>query len=151
MCAILLLAAVIVVVIVAFVVFVQTAMILLPWSLSAGALAVLLGLLLGKLLSRSAVPQIAMPAGLFATAVLTLTIGYLGCSLIPPQVPPAPQRTGDLRDAFEMPPPSQEKLNEHIPTHLTIAAMLSATALAVLWPVVVSHRGDETAVTFPDI
>lgn len=150
MCAILILALLLVVVLIGFLIFVKTAVILLPWSLSAAALAMLTGVLVGRFVLQSAKPQFAMPVSIAATFVLTLALGYSACSLVPPKVPPAAPPKHDLRDAFDLPRPSQEKLEQHIPTHLAIAALLSAAAVTLFWPAVVRRNDDLATSATPD-
>ncbi len=104
------------------VVFVKSAAILLPWTMSAAILACVAAVVLGRLLCRrwgtGAVTVFV------SSLVLTFTLGYLGYWLSPPKVPPHVPKQG-LEALTEFPEPSQTDVENALPIHLLIAGVLS--------------------------
>ena len=112
-------------------VFVKSAIVLLPWTVTASALGGLLGLAVGKgLLQR--VERGAAHGASFATSfVLTYIFGYVGWWLNPPTAAPQPSNWWDA--LMTMPQPSQADLWDTFPVHLGIAGIVAALiALSLL-------------------
>lgn len=136
MCFVLALALLLALVLVALVVFVKTALFLLPWSLPAAALATLVAVLIGTLARKSERPELALPLSLPTAFLLTLALAYLGCQVVPPEV-----ASSGTRSVLDMPAPSQETLDDHLPVHMTIAALASTAVVAFLFVVVLRAVG----------
>jgi hypothetical protein len=114
------------------IVFVKSALILLPWTITAMVLAGLSGVALGKLVDHSR--KLAAIVGIISSLVLTIAFGYLGYWLIPPTAPPQKQGYEIL---LALPEPSQADLRQMLPIHLTISAVLSALVVSSYfyrWP-----------------
>jgi hypothetical protein len=107
------------------VLFVKSALLLLPWTLTAGVLAGVAGIGLGKQAGRSRASATAVRVG--TTLLLTFAFGYLACWLVPPTAPAPKQGVEAL---LEVPEPRQADLWQMLPVHLGIVSVLSALVVS---------------------
>ncbi|MFO0812610.1 MAG: hypothetical protein U0796_05295 [Gemmatales bacterium] len=110
------------------VVFIKSAMVLLPWTITAGVLAGLTGLGLGKL-SRGS-KSLKLGIGMACSLVLTVVYGYFGYMLIKP--PGAVPRQG-IEQLLTLPDPTQDDLWQMLPVHLAIVGIITAVIVSRYW------------------
>lgn len=108
--------------------FVKSAVILLPWTLSAMVLGGLSGIALGKLTTQSNRKGILI--GVVSSMILTLTFGLAFYYLAPPK-PPPPNEGWEV--LLETPEPTQEDLQKMFPIHLGIVSVLGAIFVSASW------------------
>ncbi len=108
--------------------FVQSALILLPWTVGATMVGALAGIGLGRLVGRSRATGALV--SVVACFTLTIGLGYLAYALVPPKAPP--QKKG-LEEIMSMPTPSQDALWGTLPIHLSISAILGSVIVSRLW------------------
>lgn len=125
MCLVIVLGALILFVIV---MFVKSAWILLPWTITATAVAGLSGLGLARLAGRSR--SAGATISIVSTIALTYGFGYFGYWLLPPKAPPEKQGFDQL---LQLPDPGQDVLWQMLPYHLTICAAIGAMVVSRLW------------------
>ncbi|MFT3882785.1 MAG: hypothetical protein QM703_24420 [Gemmatales bacterium] len=109
-------------------IFVKSALVLLPWTISAGVLAGLSGVGLGKVVGRTKVTGATI--SVLASFALTIVFGYLGYWLITP--PGAAPKQG-LEQLLTMPEPTQKDLLEMLPIHLVIVGIITAIIVSRVW------------------
>ncbi len=124
----LLLVIVVILVICLLVAFVKSALILLPWTITAAVLAGLSGMGLGMLAKTSRASGTAI--SVLSSFGLTFGFGYLGNWLIHPL---APEQKHGLEAVLDLPNPSQADLSNMFPIHLGITAVLCALVVSRLW------------------
>jgi hypothetical protein len=117
-----------VLIIIGLALFAKSGQILLLWTIAAMVLAALAGLGLRKLAGRSRGSRAAVSA--VTTLVLTMAFGYLGYWLVQPTLPP--QKQG-IEAILQGPQPTQVDLQQMLPIHLGIAAILGALLVSLLW------------------
>lgn len=110
------------------VIFVKSALLLLPWTGTAVVLAGLSGVQLGKLAGRSQASRAAVSVA--SSLVLTVAFGYLGYWLLPPAAPP--QKQG-LQELLEFPDPTQADLLQMLPIHLAIVGVMGSLVVSRWW------------------
>lgn len=106
-------------------IFVKSAIVLLPWTVTASALGGLSGLALGKAgIQRF---ESAAQGVCFAVSfVMTYLLGYLGWWLIPPTEPSQPNRSNWWEVLMTFPEPKRQDLWNMFPVHLGIAGVVAA-------------------------
>jgi hypothetical protein len=112
------------------VIFVKSAFLLLPWTITAAVIAGLSGIGLGILAGRSRASGSAV--SVVSSFALTIGYGYLGYWLVPPTAPPQKQGLDFL---LQGPEPKQEDLWQLLPIHLAIVAIIVALIVSRLWHV----------------
>lgn len=127
MCMIAFLVFVLTMIVLATVAFVKTALIALPYTLSAAILSVIAGLAAHRFTVGDAVKR-SIYCGIAAIA-LTFGLGYVFKSAIP--INPVPKKA----DLMSFPEPDLEKINEHFPSHLAIWSLLAGcTTTLITYP-----------------
>jgi hypothetical protein len=109
-------------------VFMKSAVLLAPWTMTAAILAVVSGIGLGKLVSRS--KGSGAVVCVVSTLMLTFAFGYLGYWLLPPTAPPS--KPG-LQGLVEGPEPTQGDLWQMFPVHLAIVSIIGAIVVSGVW------------------
>ncbi len=105
--------------------FVNTAMILLPWTIPATVLGVLAGFTVGANAPISVTTRRLM--GGFITFVAVLGLGYAGLAIVPPKAP-QPVAASDPLQLF---PLNEKSLSETVPIHMGISAAIGAIGVVI--------------------
>lgn len=108
--------------------FVKSALILLPWTITAAVLAGLSGMGLAMLTKKSRATGATV--SVLSSFVLTFGFGYLGYWFIRPL---APSQKHGWEAVLDLPNPSQADLTNMFPLHLGITAILCALVVSRLW------------------
>lgn len=108
--------------------FVKSALLLLPWTLSAMVLAGLSGVAAGKLATQSEKKGVLIGAA--TSMVLTFAFGF-GLYYFSPPKAPAPNEGWEI--LLETPEPTQEQLQKMFPIHLAIVSVLGAIFVSGFW------------------
>jgi hypothetical protein len=127
MCLILLALLVIAAFILLAAIFVQSAVVLLPWTLPAAVLGSVFGFVSAKLIGRERLTGAAV--GVVSSLILTLVIGFLSYKLTPPK---APLQKQGFEALLSPPVPTLQDLQQNFPVHLCISAVLSALVVAIM-------------------
>ena len=126
MCVIGLIVLLLIMVIMAVLAFVKTALIALPWTISATILGVLAGVLLTFWTIHES-RQRTIYASLLSM-VITFAAGYVLLWLVPIEAPP--QHEG-IEKLMELPVPTLDVIQQHFPVHLGIWSLLGGAASAL--------------------
>ena len=125
MCLIMMLCAVLAMFVMWAIWFVESAVFLLPWSVPSALVGIVVAYGVGLLINKQREEK-ALLAALVAGGV-TLGTALLASTAIPPQVEPIPQRPGGNAQVFsDWPKLSQQMLNENMPIHFGITAVIAA-------------------------
>lgn len=117
-----------------FIVFVETARMLLPWTIGSAIVSGVIVVGMSSWIKRRFVgPNPQLPVFGFASFVGTFLIGYLSFWLYPPtpEPPPPPVERNFLEQLTTFPEPSEIHINRDdlfamLPVHLPIAATILA-------------------------
>lgn len=110
------------------IVFVETAVVVLPWTVTATLVAAILAVQFAKIQGRDSRHRASIAA--IATFALTLALGFLGYAAIPPSAPSSP----DARRAvlWGLPETTREEVRRMFPVHLSIWA-LGGASVSGIW------------------
>jgi hypothetical protein len=105
--------------------FVESARVLMPWTITATLLGGLVTLALTRLL-RPRIGPVRLAVALPATIALTLGFGYLAWAVHPPSPAPPKPKQDIVEFLFTFPEPrvTKEDLFSMLPVHLTISGLL---------------------------
>lgn len=121
--------------------FVQSAVVLLPWTLSAGCIAGTVAVILGKQIAqKDPWRDIAVWFVFGASAVGTVAFGYLGWLVSPPQIVEEATTNG-WEWLFKLPDVKMEDLWSMFPVHLSIVGLLAAAIATMVFQRL--NRSDE--------
>jgi hypothetical protein len=110
------------------VLFAKSALVLLPWTITAAVLAGLCGIGLGRLAGLSR--PIGAVLSVVTSIILTLVFGFLGYRLVPPTPPPPKE---GLEALVSAPEPTRQDIRDMLPVHLCIVAVVGAMVVARIW------------------
>ena len=113
-------------VLLAIIAFVKTAVIALPWTLSATVLGTLAGTSLTSWTLTD--PQRRWVLACILSIAITFGAGFALVWAWPMEAPPQPQ---GMENLVELPVPTQEVIDKHFPCHLGIWSLLSGAISAL--------------------
>lgn len=107
-------------VLLAIIAFVKTAVIALPWTISASVLGIVVGTSLAFWPVTD--PRRRWVLACILSIVITFGAGFALVWIVPMEAPPQPQ---GMENLVELPVPTQEIIDQHLPYHLGIWSLFS--------------------------